>query len=124
MKKTVLYKRQERTRPAKLSKSKYNARKVTIDGHVFDSAKEARRYQELKLLEAAGEIRNIELQRKFTLIPAQYEIAGYTKTGKLIKKCVERECTYLADFCYLDKFNIFHVEDVKSPATKTPQYII
>lgn len=78
----------------------------------------------MKLLEAAGEIRSLELQRKFTLIPAQYEVTGYTKSGKPIKKCVERECTYSADFCYLDKWDIFHVEDVKSPLTKTPQYII
>ena len=45
-------------------KRKYHNKKVTIDGITFDSKKEARRYQELKLLERAGEIQNLELQKK------------------------------------------------------------
>lgn len=94
-------------------KSKYNSRKVIVNGITFDSSKEARRYSELLLLEQAGEIRDLELQKKFVLIPAQYELAENTKTGKIIKKCVERECAYKADFCYTDKNGEYHVEDVK-----------
>ena len=44
------------------TKSKYHSRKQTIDGHVFASKKEAQRYSELKMLEKAGEISNLELQ--------------------------------------------------------------
>jgi hypothetical protein len=47
--------------------SKYHAKPTTIDGIRFDSQKEARRYQELKLLERAGEIRNLERQPEFDL---------------------------------------------------------
>lgn len=48
-------------------RGKYNARKTTVDNIVFDSQKEARRYQELKLLERAGEIRNLVLQPSYSL---------------------------------------------------------
>lgn len=52
---------------------KYGSKKVTYDGIVFDSKKEMRRYCELKLLERAGKIKDLELQKTFELIPAQYE---------------------------------------------------
>lgn len=47
--------------------SKYHARKTTIDGITFDSAKEARRYSELRALEKAGAIRGLTLQPEFSL---------------------------------------------------------
>lgn len=47
--------------------SKYHAVKTTVDGITFDSAKEARRYQELKLLEKAGKISHLELQPEYLL---------------------------------------------------------
>lgn len=45
--------------------SKYNAVKTIVDGITFDSKREAARYGELKLLEKAGFIRNLELQPQF-----------------------------------------------------------
>ena len=54
-------------------KSKYGAKKVEIDGIIFDSKKEGRRYQELKMLQKAGEISNLQRQVKYILIPAQRE---------------------------------------------------
>lgn len=36
--------------------NKYNNHKTIVDGIKFDSIREAERYQELKLLETAGEI--------------------------------------------------------------------
>lgn len=42
--------------------SKYMAKKCQVDGIKFDSLKEARRYQELLLLERAGKIANLRLQ--------------------------------------------------------------
>ena len=35
--------------------------------HTFDSLKEARRYDELLLLQNVGKIRDLKLQRQFTL---------------------------------------------------------
>lgn len=52
---------------AKAKRSKYGAVKTTVDGIVFHSAKEARRYTELKLLQQAGRIRNLRLQRRYVL---------------------------------------------------------
>jgi Protein of unknown function (DUF1064) len=48
-------------------RSKYGAVKTTVDGIRFHSAKEARRYQELKLLVKAGHIDSLELQPRFLL---------------------------------------------------------
>ena len=87
--------------------TKYNATKCVVDGIQFDSRKEANYYCELKLLLRAGEISNLELQKKFELIPAQYEpdTTEITKTGKtrIVKgKCIERAVYYICDFAYTD----------------------
>lgn len=88
--------------------SKYLARKVVVDGREFDSAKEARRYGDLKLLERAGEISALEIQPKFPL--------------KVNDRLV---CTYKADFAYLTRAGARVVEDVKSEFTrKLPVYRI
>lgn len=84
-----------------------------IDGITFDSAKEAQRWQELKLLERAGQIFELQRQVPFVLIPKQ------VRDGKV----VERPVVYKADFVYTENGEDV-VEDVKSPATKTREYII
>ena len=81
----------------------------------FDSHKEARRYQELRLMERAGLIRNLRMQFPFVLIPEQKD-----ENGKLL----ERAVTYKADFMYLTRDGKIVVEDVKSEATRTREYII
>lgn len=93
--------------------TKYNNKKVTVNGQVFDSKKEANRYKELLLLEKSGAIKDLRMQVKFTLIPAQRDEA----TGKVI----ERECSYKADFVYSEGEKTV-VEDVKGFRTK--EYII
>lgn len=98
--------------------SKYNARKVVIDGKEFDSAKEGRRYQELLLLQKAGKISDLETQKRYELIPAQYEmVPRYGKRGtelKPQKKCLEKALAYIADFVYTDTdTGETVVEDVK-----------
>lgn len=99
-----------------LEQNKYRNRKTTVDGITFDSQKEATRWCELTWLQKAGEIRDLQRQVLFTLIPAQKDENG---------KVIERACTYVADFSYRDaKTNRLIVEDVKSPATKTPVYKI
>lgn len=97
--------------------SKYGAKKTEVDGIVFDSKKEAKRYKILREKELAGEIRDLELQKKFVLIPAQYADVD----GK--RKCVERACEYRADFCYKNAGDdVLVVEDTKG--FKTKDYII
>lgn len=104
-------------------RNKYRNSKTEKDGNVFDSKHEAERYEELKLLEKAGEISGLELQKKFILIPAQREPditgpRGGVKKGKLL----EKECAYIADFVYKDKDGNTVVEDTKGFRTK--EYVI
>lgn len=112
-----------------MSRAKYGNRKAVIDGITFDSKKEAQRYTELKLLEKAGKITGLQLQREFELIPEQREKTdqiytkgpnkGRFKPGKLL----ERKCSYVADFVYWDlENNCMVVEDAKGMRTK--EYII
>ena len=95
---------------------KYGNKKVIVDGIEFDSKKEAKRYCELKLLQRAGVIYDLELQKEFELIPAQYEYyERYGKNGQRLKdgkRCIEKSCTYKADFAYMKDGQQF-VEDVK-----------
>ena len=83
-------------------RSKYNAKKCVIDGIKFDSLKEGRRYQQLKLLEKAGEIENLELQPKYDLMVNSKRVGFYK-----------------ADFRYIENGELV-VEDVKG--MKTPIY--
>lgn len=107
--------------------NKYRSKKVEVDGIVFDSKKEAKRYQELLLLEKTGAISDLQRQVKFVLIPAQYENPNsFTKKGR--GKCIERECSYVADFVYKEPLIeggepfLKVVEDTKGFRTK--DYII
>ena len=105
----------------------HNIKTKTFSGQVYDSRKEARRSMELKLLQRAGEIKDLQEQVKYVLIPAQYEtVERYSKKGERLKdglKLVERECSYVADFTYTDvKTGNTVVEDTKGVRTK--EYII
>jgi len=81
------------------TRHKYNARKTLLDGHNFDSLREARRYRDLKLLERAGRIHSLRLQ-----VPFPLEVAG-----EIIGK-------YVADFVYNENEEEI-VEDSKGFAT-------
>ena len=87
--------------------SKYRNEKITVDGVTFDSKKEYKRYCELKLLEKAGLIHDIQRQVKFELVPKQEG---------------ERAVNYYADFVYYSNKNEMVVEDIKGVRTK--EYII
>lgn len=110
-----------------MKKAKYLNRKITINGETFDSKKEYKRFCELSLLQRAGTITDLERQVKFVLIPAQYEtFERYGKNGKRLKdgqKCIEKECSYYADFVYQENGKTI-VEDTKSEITKTKDYKI
>lgn len=85
---------------SKKKKSKYRANKVSVDGHTFDSQKEADFYCELKLRLQAKEINGFCLQPTFILAP---------------------ELKYKADFIIFNKDGTTQVIDVKG--YKTKEYI-
>lgn len=87
--------------------NKYNAKKATVDGHTFDSKREAERYCELKFFVRAGEIRNLELQPRFLLQDEFFD------KNEVKHKKIE----YVADFMYIDKCGKTIVEDVKGVLT-------
>ena len=78
-------------------KHKYNARPTIVDGIKFASAKEARRYGELKLLQMAGKISALELQPRYKIVIEETYIADfrYVENGETIiedvKGCLTRE---------------------------------
>lgn len=95
-------------------KSKYHAQKCVLDGINFDSRKEAMKYADLNVLEKAKIIKDLKLQVKFPLIPAQKDESG---------KVVERAVDYVADFVYRDSdTGLLHVVDAKG--VRTRDYII
>ena len=71
----------------------------TLGGIVFASKKEMKRYAELRLLERAGEVQDLELQPEFRV-----SING------------EHFCTYTADFSYIEKGQRV-IEELKSTGT-------
>lgn len=98
-------------------KNKFNAVKKTVDGIKFDSTREAKRYEELKLLERAGKIRDLEVQPVYELVKSvKYKNAKRAKPAMI----------YTADFRYWDiEKGELVVEDVKSVATaKLTDYIM
>lgn len=84
---------------------KYNNKKVTIDGHEFPSNLEANRYCQLKLLQRAGKISNLQLQVPFILQES------FRKNGKTYRKT-----EYIADFVYEENGKTI-VEDTKGIKT-------
>lgn len=85
--------------------NKYRNKKVIVDGKEFDSKKEGNRYKELRLLERAGEISNLELQPRFLLQDK------FKKNGRTFRKI-----EYVADFKYIENGKTI-VEDVKGMQT-------
>jgi len=89
-----------------VKKNKFGAEKTKVDGVKFDSKAESKRYSELKMLEKAGVISNLELQPKFLIIP------GVVWNGKKL-----RERYYIADFKYTEDSRTV-VEDTKGFKTE------
>lgn len=98
-------------------RGKYNNHPLVVtlaDGTLarFDSKREMERYQELRLLEIAGEITELRLQPKITLQPA------FRYQGVAVRAIV-----YKPDFAYRDAQGILVYEDVKGgKATRTPAF--
>jgi len=93
---------------------KYNNTKIEVDGFKFDSKKESKRYQELKILKKAGIIKDFKMQVPYLLIPSQKDT--------ITKKTLERPVKYLADFVVIGFDNTEIVEDTKG--MRTALYIL
>ena len=91
--------------------NKYGNKKTVVNGITFDSKHEATRYVELRYMERAGLISDLQTQVAYELIPSQ-------KRGG---KVVERPVKYVADFVYKRDGETV-VEDAKGLRTK--EYII
>ena len=99
-------------------RNKYHNKKIEVNGITYDSKREYLRHQELLLLEKAGAIQDLQTQVKFVLIPAQREPDTVGKRGGIHKgKVIEKECAYIADFCYKENGKLV-VEDTKGFRTK------
>lgn len=100
---------QMRDQPAERQKrgQKYGNVKVTDQGLKFDSKAEHKRWQYLAMLMKAKEIKDLQLQVPFELIPKQVSPSG--------KK--ERATVYIADFTYRNKAGVLICEDVKGAVT-------
>lgn len=96
---------------------KFNAsRTTTADGKTFDSQAEADRYLELRIMQDAGLIRGLELQRRTQLMglngPILIKSKGYPNG---------RKASYVEDFRYEQKQRdgewVLVIEDVKGMDT-------
>ena len=69
------------------TENKYHNKWVIIDGLKFQSEKEGKRWQELKLMERAGKIKGLARQLRIEIVP---------------KTKLYRAVTYIPDFVYFD----------------------
>lgn len=91
-----------RAMPVTLTERKYHNQPTDVDGYHFPSKAEARRYQELRLMERVGAITDLRVHTRFPII-----VNG-------------RSCGYWeADFDYQER-GVHRVEDVKG--VRTPVY--
>jgi hypothetical protein len=90
--------------------NKFGAIRTEVDGIKFDSLREARRWAELRLMERAGEIRNLRRQVAIALIGRDGPLR--TRTGRPMKLTV--------DFVYEDRRSDWAVvhEDSKGAVTR------
>jgi Protein of unknown function (DUF1064) len=94
--------REARQLLAKSKPSKYRAKITEVDGIIFASRREARRWSVLRQLERAGEISGLRRQVSFPL----HALGGAKVTS------------YRADFQYTDKTGAMVVEDAKGVVTE------
>lgn len=90
-----------------LNKSKYHSIKTEVDGIIFDSRKEAKRYRELKIMKAGKIIKDFDLQPEF-----QYNVTFSANGNKFM---VTRR--YIADFLVYHNDGREEIEDVKGVRT-------
>ena len=86
-------------------RSKYHAKRTSVDGITFDSKREADRYLVLKSMEEDGAIEDLRRQVRYELVPA------FDVDGKHY-----RPVSYVADFVYVEDGKEV-IEDVKGVVT-------
>lgn len=91
------YKNYENSKNIKKIKAKYRSYKTSVDGHTFDSQKEAEYYQDLKIRLKSNDIKGFCLQPTFILAPS---------------------LKYKADFIIFNNDGTYDVIDVKGFRTK------
>jgi hypothetical protein len=95
--------------------NKYKAKKTEVDGILFDSRLESKRYSFLKMMERAGKITDLKLQVPFILIGRFEDYFGNKY----------RESKYIADFVYRNANGDYVTEDVKSSfMRRNPLYVL
>lgn len=101
-------------------KNKYGNNKVTVDGVTYDSVGEHQRFCFLKLLERAGEIKDLQYHKEFELIPPiRKEILCKMKNGTTYTRVTNEPRVYEADFTYtIVATGEEVVEDFKGVETK------
>ena len=104
---------------------KFHNKKVRTEFGDFDSRNEYRRFLYLLKALERGEIRGLERQTEFELLPTQY----YTKTIQLktktkeVQRVAEKAVMYKADFTYTrTRDDAYVVEDFKGFITK--EYVL
>jgi hypothetical protein len=110
----------------KKTKAKYGNVPTEADGHTFSSKKEAGDYLQLRILQEAGQIANLQLQPRFLLQEAYRDGAGQH----------HRKIEYVADFMWDDlhtgKTHVLDSKGVRTPLFRLkeklfrrqyPQYI-
>lgn len=102
--------------PSRRRVNKYGAQPVVVNGQAYRSKRELKRHAELQMLERAGLIAELRREVPFELLGRQQRDDGG----------VEQPVTYVADYVYRDRERggCLVVEDVKSKATRTRDYII
>lgn len=91
--------------------NKFHAVKVKYNGMVFDSKHEFERYLVLADMQKRGQIKNLQRQVTFELVPNQRTVDGRTL----------RSVKYIADFVYEQKNGMQIVEDAKGVRTREYQ---
>jgi hypothetical protein len=84
---------------------KWRHKPVVVDGVHLDSQAEGNRYAELLILQRAGEVTDLRVHPRYSMIV----------NGRYVGD-------YIADFEYRDGAGQRVVEDVKSPVSRTPVY--
>jgi predicted nuclease of restriction endonuclease-like RecB superfamily len=95
----------------KVKKSKYNNKRIKIDGHVFDSIRESKYYEELKLRLAAKDILGFCVQPKFILADnvsykPDFIVFEKDKTRVIDIKGVETQVFKIKKKLFEEKFNL------------------
>lgn len=94
---------------------KYFSKKIRNEHGEFDSKTEFNRYLYLKHLEDVGEIRDLQRQVRFEIIPKlikKVEVQLKTKT-KIVERVEERPAHYTADFCYYNSEGQYIILEIK-----------